>query len=102
MKPALPSFRSSRAKSVTAFPRWGFKGIVGSAFVMAAILIAFIWSNSMLESFDIATEEAACSQKKMETLAIGEQLVVASVAWRFDGYHQGRAEKGDAKYVMNR
>lgn len=34
------------------------KGIVGSAFALAAILIAAIWSNSVLDNLDIAAEGA--------------------------------------------
>lgn len=45
------------------------KGIVGSAFLLAAVLIAAIWSNSALDSFDIASEGAFTVEQRKENAA---------------------------------
>lgn len=45
------------------------KGIVGSAFVLAAILIAAIWSNNVLDNLDIAADGAFTIQQRKENAA---------------------------------
>lgn len=45
------------------------KGIFGSAFVLAAILIAAIWSNNMLDNSDIAADGAFTVQQRKENAA---------------------------------
>lgn len=45
------------------------KGIVGSAFVLAAILIAAICSNTVLDHLDFATDGAFTVQQRKENAA---------------------------------
>lgn len=45
------------------------KGIVGSAFVLAAILIGAIWSNNILDNSDIAADGAFTIQQRKENAA---------------------------------
>lgn len=45
------------------------KGIVGSAFILAAVLIAAIWSNNVLDHFDVATDGAFTIQQRKENAA---------------------------------
>lgn len=45
------------------------KGIFGSAFVLAAILIAAIWSNNILDNSDIAADGAFTIQQRKENAA---------------------------------
>lgn len=45
------------------------KGILGSAFLAAAVLIVAIWSNNILDSFDIATDGAFTVQQRKENAA---------------------------------
>lgn len=44
-------------------------GIISGAFVLAAILIAAIWSNNILDSFDIAADGAFTIQQRKENAA---------------------------------
>jgi len=45
------------------------KGIVGSAFILAAILIAAIWSNNILDNLDVAADGAFTIQQRKENAA---------------------------------
>ena len=50
------------------------KRIVGSAFVLAAILIAAIWSNNVLDNLDIAADGAFTIQQRKENAARNQRL----------------------------
>lgn len=46
-----------------------FRSIVSSAFLVAVILIGAVWSNNVLDSFDVATDGAFTVQQRKQNAA---------------------------------